>query len=125
MCMCITYTESVLSKFDAPGCAPAGAFSHQKIYFLYLVNRECLFLCPPCTKYVLSKLGASGCAPAGAFCPPARNTFSILPMCDLPGEMGPDMDLIRKRENRRNSKMVGGRVVDRPKNHQKEGIMRL
>ena len=67
--MCITYTESVLSKFGASGCAPAGAFSPPKIHVLYFINREYVFLCLRCTKYVLSKLGASGCAPAGAFFP--------------------------------------------------------
>ena len=32
--LCITYTESVLSKFGATGCAPAGAFFPAKIDLL-------------------------------------------------------------------------------------------
>ena len=71
--MCTTYTESVLSKFGASGCAPAGAFSPPKIHLLYFINRESVLLCLRYTRYVPSKLGASGCAPAGAF-PPTKNT---------------------------------------------------
>ena len=67
--LCITYTESVLSKFGATGCAPAGAFFPAKIHVLYFINIESVFLCLKYIKHVLSKLGVSKCAPAGAFFP--------------------------------------------------------
>ena len=33
--LCITYTESVLSKFGATGCAPAGAIFHNNSAFYF------------------------------------------------------------------------------------------
>ena len=75
--MCITYTEFVLSKFGASGCAPAGAFSPPKIHLLYFISRYYVFLCLRCVKHVLSKLGATKCAPAGAFPPPRKNLLYL------------------------------------------------
>ena len=42
--LCVTSTESVLSKCGATGCAPAGAFFPAKIHVLYFINIESVFV---------------------------------------------------------------------------------
>ena len=43
--LCITYTESVLSKFGATGCAPAGAFFPSKnTCSIFYKHRICVFV---------------------------------------------------------------------------------
>jgi len=66
--LCITYPESVLSKFGASGCAPAVFFPTKNAPSIFL-NRESPFLCFKYIEHVLSQLGASGCAPARALFP--------------------------------------------------------